>query len=142
MNDEQLKEFLSQKYLLNVATITVDGYPHVVPVWFEYDGKDFFISTAKKSKKARNLANMSRAAFSIAEQGLPYDAVVGYGDVTITDDVDGALLRKLAQKYLPPQKVDRYWKELMDDNGERIAIRIIPHWMTSWADRNELGKPE
>ena len=142
MNEKQLKEFLAQRYLLNIATITLDGYPHVVPVWFEYDGKDFLVSTARKSKKARNLANTPRVGFSIAEQGLPYDAVVGYGDVTISDDVDGALLLKLAKKYLPPQKVDRYWKELMDDNGERIVIRITPRWIKSWADRSELGVPE
>ena len=137
MNEEQLKEFLSQKYLLNIATVTPDGYPHVVPVWFDYDGKDFLVSTARKSKKALNLAKMPRAGFSIAEHGLPYDAVVGYGDVTITDDVGGTLLRKLAQKYLPAEKVDRYWQELMNDNGERIVIRITPRWMKSWADRSE-----
>ncbi|MBI2096694.1 MAG: pyridoxamine 5'-phosphate oxidase family protein [Candidatus Sungbacteria bacterium] len=140
MNEEQLKEFLSQKCLLNIATITSDGYPHVVPVWFDYEGKDFLVSTAKKSKKARNLAKISRVGFSIAEQGLPYDAVVGYGDVAITDDIDGALLLKLAKKYLPPEKVERYWKELMDDNGERVVIRITPRWMKSWADRSELAK--
>ena len=137
MNEEQLKEFLSRKYLLNISTVTPDGYPHVVPVWFDYDGKDFLVSTARKSKKALNLAKMPRAGFSIAEHGLPYDAVVGYGDVTITDDVGGTLLRKLAQKYLPAEKVDRYWQELMNDNGERIVIRITPRWMKSWADRSE-----
>lgn len=142
MNKEQLKEFLSQKYLLNIATITPDGYPHVVPVWFDYDGEDFLVSTAKKSKKARNLADTPKVGFSIAEQGLPYDAVVGYGDVTITDDVDGAFLLKLAKKYLPPGKVDQYWKELMDDNGERIVIRISPRWMRGWADRSELSRLE
>ncbi|MEK7108591.1 MAG: hypothetical protein AAB844_00560, partial [Patescibacteria group bacterium] len=83
-----------------------------------------------------------RVGFSIAEQRLPYDAVVGYGDVTITDDFDGALLMKLAKKYLPPQKVERYWRELLDDNGERIIIKITPRWMKSWADRSELAKPE
>ena len=137
MNEEQLKQFLSQKYLLNIASVNPDGYPHVVPVWFDYDGKDFLVSTARKSKKARNLNADTKAGFSIAEQGLPYDAVVGYGDVTITDDVDGVLLLKLAKKYLPPEKVDRYWQELMNDNGKRVVIRITPRWMKSWADRNE-----
>lgn len=136
MSEEQLKEFLSQKYLLNIATVTPDGYPHIVPVWFDCDGKDFLMSTARKSKKARSLVKTPRAGFSIAEQGLPYDAVVGYGDVTIADDVGGALLRKLAEKYLPAEKVDRYWQELMDDNGERIVVRIAPRWIKSWADRS------
>lgn len=142
MNAEQLEGFLSKKYLLNIATVIPDGYPHVVPVWFDYDGKDFLVSTAKKSKKARNLSKTPRAGFSIAEHGLPYDAVVGFGDVSITDDLDGALLRKLAQKYLPAEKVDRYWQELMSDNGERIVVRITPRWVKSWADRSEFGRPE
>ena len=137
MNEEQLKQFLSQKYLLNITSVTPDGYPHVVPVWFDYDGKDFLVSTALDSKKTRNIVRTSKAGFSIAEQVLPYDAVVGYGDIIITDDVDGALLLKLAKKYLLPEKVDKYWRELMNDNGERIVIRITPRWIKSWADRSE-----
>jgi len=135
MNEELLKEFLSQKHLLNIATITPDGYPHVVPVWFDYDGKDFWVSTARKSKKAKNLLRAPRAGLSIAEEGLPYDAVVGYGDVEITDDTKGELLLTLTRKYLPAEKVQRYWQELMDMGGERIAIQIKPRWLKSWADR-------
>lgn len=140
MNDEQLKEVASQKYLLNISTITSDGYPHVVPVWFDYDGKNFLISIAKNSKKARNLAKAPNVGFSIAQQELPYDAVVGYGEATITEDVGGKFLLRLAKKYLPPEKVNQYWQALIDDNGERLVVRITPHWIKSWADRSELSR--
>ncbi len=132
MTPEQLRKFLSEPHLLDLATITSEGYPHVTPVWFEYDGKNFRISTTRERKKARNLATNPRAGFSIAEHQLPYKAVIGYGEATIEDDTDGKLLERLAHRYLPKEKAGKYFQELMEAGGSRIIIMIKPKWLLSW----------
>lgn len=129
---ERLEKFLAEANLMDLATITPDGFPHVTPVWFDWDGKTFFISTTRERKKARNLMENSRAGFSIAPKELPYRAAVGYGTVEIVDDEKGELLRKLAGKYLPADKADMYWKQLMQMGGHRVIIKLTPAWMTSW----------
>lgn len=129
---DRLEKFLAEANLLDLATITPDGFPHVTPVWFEWDGKHFLISTTKERKKARNLMKNSRAGFSIAPKELPYRAAVGYGTVEIEDDAKGALLQKLARKYLPPEKADKYWEQLMQMGGNRVILKLNPKWMTSW----------
>jgi PPOX class probable F420-dependent enzyme len=128
---KDLKKFLAEPHLLDLATVTPDGFPHVTPVWFEWDGHIFWISTTKERKKARNLAKNRKAGFSIAPSGLPYKAVVGYGTVEMEDDPEGKLIRKLCHRYLPADKADAYYKTLMQ-MGSRVIIKLKPEWMTSW----------
>lgn len=131
MGPKKLNKFLAKPYLMDLATISRGGYPHVTPVWFEYYGGLFWVSTTKERKKARNISLSPRAGFSIAEPNLPYAAVVGYGDVTVEEDPKGELLKRLAHKYLPPEKADGYARELMEA-GSRIILKIKPKWMLSW----------
>ena len=132
MRPDELRDFLSKPFLMNIATITPEGYPHVTPVWFDYDGEIFLVTTTDKRKKARNLSRLPRAGFSIAEPNLPYKAVVGYGDVTIEDDPERNVLKKLVHKYLPTEKADKYFKELAEIPGSQIVLKIKPRWMLSW----------
>ena len=132
MNPEQLRRFLAQPHLMDLATITPEGYPHVTPIWFDYDGEVFLVSTTRERKKARNIGKRPQAGFSIAEHNLPYAAVVGYGDVGVGDDPGGSLLKQLAHKYLPAEKADTYFHELMAAGGSRIVLTIRPRRMLSW----------
>lgn len=132
MTPEKLKEFLAKPILMDIATVTPEGYPHVTPVWFDYDGEVFRVSTTKERKKARNVLQNPRVGFSIAQHSLPYAAVVGYGDVERSDDPQGTLLQKLARKYLPPEKAEKYYQELMRAGSSRIILKITPRWILSW----------
>ncbi len=131
MTPEQMKKFFQRPVLMDIATITPEGYPHVTPVWFEYDGENFLVSTTPGRKKTRNLKEDPKAGFSIAEHSLPYAAVVGYGDVTMEDDPEGKLLERLAYKYLPKEKAGKYFKELLEA-GSRVTLKIKPRWILSW----------
>ncbi len=132
MSNEQLKRFLTEKHLLNLATFTPDGFPHVTPVWFDVEGNSFLISTTKERKKARNLAKNNHAGFSIAPVDLPYKAVVGYGTVEMAPDPKGVLIKKLCHKYLSPEKADKYIATLMSDVSTRIIVKLTPTWVTNW----------
>lgn len=132
MSDARLKKFLTEKHLLNIATITPEGFPHVTPVWFDYDGKSFLISTTNERKKARNLTKNPNAGFSIAPVDLPYKAVVGYGKVEMTPDPKGVLIQKLCRKYLPADKADKYFASLMSEKSHRIIVKLTPTWIRNW----------
>lgn len=131
MNPEQLKEFLAKPILMDIATTTPEGYPHVTPVWFEYDGECFFVSTVPATKKAANLRQNPKAGFSIASHQLPYPTVVGYGDVIIEEDRENELIHRLAIRYLPKDIAESYYKDLADA-GPRVILKIKPRWILSW----------
>jgi len=131
MTPEQLKDFLNSKALIDLVSISPDGYPHAMPVWFEWDGTSFRMSTLASSKKSRNLEKKPKAAFSIATPDLPYKAVVGRGDVELAEDIDGALIKRLCYRYLPQDKAEGYFAMLIA-RGPRTAIKLTPAWMKSW----------
>jgi len=131
MNEEQLKQFLQKPILMDIATVSKDGYPHVTPVWCEYDGKNFWANTTRGRVKAKNIRANPKVGFSVAGHDLPYGAVVGYGDAELEDDPEGQHLLTLAQKYLPPEKAEKYWGDIMK-MGPRVKVRITPRWLRSW----------
>ena len=38
-------KFLRDQKIMRLGTVSKDGVPHVVPVWYSYDGKKFRIGT-------------------------------------------------------------------------------------------------
>src|SRR3989304_5857441 len=132
MTPDRLKSFLSEPHILDIATVTPEGFPHVTPVWFDWDGHVFRISTTKERKKARNLEKNRKAGFSIATSSLPYKAVVGYGSVEVEPDPEGHFIRKMCHKYLPSEKADGYFETLKNMGGNRVVIKLKPTWMSSW----------
>ena len=56
MSKGEIDEFLSVPRIARMASI-MDGKPHIVPVWFYYDGTNIIVPTAKDTRKAKNLQN-------------------------------------------------------------------------------------
>lgn len=131
MTPEELKDFLNSKALIDLVSISPDGYPHVMPIWFEWDGTSFRMSTLAGSKKVRNLEKNPKAAFSIATPDLPYKAVVGRGNAELSEDTDGALIKRLCYRYVPTDKAETYYAMLMT-RGSRTQIKLTPAWIKSW----------
>ena len=131
MTPEQLKEFLGSKALIDLATITPAGYPHVVPIWYEWDGTSLWMSTPMYTKKIKNLQKNQKVGFSIALPDLPYCAVIGRGEAELSEDTGGELIKRLCYRYLPKEKAEAYFPMLME-RGTRMKIKLTPAWMKSW----------
>jgi nitroimidazol reductase NimA-like FMN-containing flavoprotein (pyridoxamine 5'-phosphate oxidase superfamily) len=56
-----------------------DGSPHIVPVWFRWDGGAVQIWTTEACAWLRNLLRDPRVAFSVQTFDEPYPAVVTRG---------------------------------------------------------------
>ncbi|MGC1709234.1 MAG: pyridoxamine 5'-phosphate oxidase family protein, partial [Nitrosotalea sp.] len=39
------KDFIRTQKILRIATIDAKGNPHIVPVWYNYEGDKFYIGT-------------------------------------------------------------------------------------------------
>ena len=131
MTPGQLKEFLESKALIDLATMTPEGYPHVAPIWYEWDGTSLWMSTPMYTKRIKNLEKSLKVGFSIALPDLPYRAVIGRGDAEVSVDVGGELIRRLCYRYLPQEKAEGFFQVVME-RGERTKIKLTPAWMKSW----------
>ncbi len=54
MSEKEIQEFLSIPRIASMATFQ-NVKPHLVPIWYFYDGANIIVSTPKGTKKTRNL---------------------------------------------------------------------------------------
>ena len=103
---EKYQDLLNKKAFAQLATIMPDGTPQVSPVWFEYDGKNIVINSAKGRVKDRNMRRDPRVGLDIQDPDNPYRHVSIRGRVVqITEDGADAHIDKLTKKYI---NQDRY----------------------------------
>ena len=103
---EKYQDLLNKKAFAQLATIMPDGTPQVSPVWFEYDGKNIVINSAKGRVKDKNMRRDPRVGLDIQDPDNPYRHLSIRGRVVqITEDGADAHIDKLTKKYI---NQDRY----------------------------------
>lgn len=102
MSKNEIQEFLSIPRLARMATLQ-NGKPHLVPVWFFYDGTNIIVSTPKGTKKTKNLQSNPNVSIIIDTvdgrvEDLSYatkaKAVIIEGIAELHDDTDSSLQEK------------------------------------------------
>ena len=55
MSRQEIDEFLSGRWVARLATIGGDGYPHVYPFWYYWDGECFYLTATRTRGSYRDL---------------------------------------------------------------------------------------
>jgi PPOX class probable F420-dependent enzyme len=94
-------DLLQKAAFANLATLNADGSPQVTPVWFDFDGTNLRMNTARGRMKDRNLRRDPRIAVSIMDPENPYRYIGIQGRVIeMTENGADAHIDKLAKKYI------------------------------------------
>ena len=102
---DKYQDLLNKKAFAQLATIMPDGTPQVSPVWFEYDGKNILINSAKGRVKDKNMRRDPRVGLDIQDPDNPYRHVSIRGRVVqITEDGADAHIDMLTKKYINQDK--------------------------------------
>lgn len=125
-------DFLKKQKILHLATMNRNGTPHLVPVWYKYIGKKFYIGTNTTTNKAKNIIKNNKVCFCIdAGVWSPIDGVMGIGKAKIIKD-------KIKVKKIAGQILLRYFKTLKGKSAKQLLdqtdciIQITPLKVTSW----------
>ncbi|MGH2615992.1 MAG: pyridoxamine 5'-phosphate oxidase family protein [Thermomicrobiales bacterium] len=111
-----------------VATVRGDGAPHLVLVWYWYDGAAVHIWTGEDRAWVRQLRRDPRVAFSVQEQSAPFAAVIIRGTADVLP-ADAAIVRRITERYIPAADVDAYmetWSVL------QTIVKITPRDIRAW----------
>ena len=140
MSDEELRGFLDEQKVMQVATLGPRGFPHMVPLWFVSEGTRLRGWTYAKSQKAKNLERDPRATVGI-EDGVEYQELRG---VMMECDVEVERDTERVAEY-GEALVDRYgggseeMKELFRAQApKRVGLSFTPTRVVSW-DHSKLG---
>jgi PPOX class probable F420-dependent enzyme len=140
MTDDELRAFLDEQRIVQVATVGPSGRPHLVPLWYFRDGRDLRGWTYAKSQKAKNLERDPRATISI-DDGVGYEELRG-----VMMECDVELEREpgrvaeygmaLFERYVASAEHVR--EMVLAQAGKRVALRFVPTRTVSW-DHRKLG---
>jgi PPOX class probable F420-dependent enzyme len=140
LSEDEVRAYLEERKVMQVATMGPRGFPHVVPLWFVRDGDELIAWTFAKSQKAKNLERNPRATVAF-EDGVQYDELRGVMlecDVEVTRETDRVAEVGMAL-------ADRYgggseeMKEAFRKQAEkRVGLRFKPSRVVSW-DHRKLG---
>jgi PPOX class probable F420-dependent enzyme len=119
---EKYIDLTEKKALAQLATLMPDGSPHVAPVWFEYDGKNILINTAKGRVKDKNMRHDPRVGIDILDPDNPFRHLSIRGRVVeITEKGADEQIDKLSKKYTGQ---DKY--QYRGPGEVRVMYRIEP----------------
>jgi len=71
MTKEEIDEFLSGRWIARLATIGKDGYPHLAPLWYYWDGECIYFALTTKRQSCKNLQRDPRCSVVIDMDDRP-----------------------------------------------------------------------
>jgi PPOX class probable F420-dependent enzyme len=99
------KDLFNKVAFAHLATVMTDGRPQVTPVWFSFDGTQFWVNSAKGRLKDKNMRRNKYVALSIQDPDDAYRYLAIQGEVEeITENGADAHIDALAKHYLGKDK--------------------------------------
>lgn len=129
--NDHVAERLRTDKIVWLGSVRPDGRPHIVPVWFLWDGETALIFT-KPDQKVRNLRQNARVTLALDDTKIGGDVAMLEGTAVLLDEPTSAVA---SQTY-----IDKYAAEMtqMGMTMETMAaeysqpIRVTPTRFLSW----------
>lgn len=134
MTNEAIDEYLAEPLIARVATLRSDGRPHVVPVWYEWDGQLLRFEALPDSQKGTNVRRDPRISVVVddALDPLRYRGVMLEGRAEIIDDQKRALaiVARICRRYLTEPHLGRYLSYVR--GFKHIIVELAPTRLHRW----------
>jgi nitroimidazol reductase NimA-like FMN-containing flavoprotein (pyridoxamine 5'-phosphate oxidase superfamily) len=134
----EIDDFLNQPLLARLATVDpAKMQPHVVPVWYGWDGRSLWISAFRSTRKVKELQKNPRCSIVIdvddAAGGIRAVLMEGEAELVTAPQ---ALLEKnttwVYTRYLGPEGVLAADPQSWIKDPENLLIRLTPAFVKTW----------
>jgi PPOX class probable F420-dependent enzyme len=141
MSSMEVEYLLSKPLIARMATAGMDARPHVVPVWFLWDGEALYSETNVAYRKARNLRENPSCAVIIDETqgGLRFWGILMQGEAELITEPKAWVLattRSIYTKYLGPDGIAAPMPQAMLAD-EHVIIKLAPKKIVTWNDTGQ-----
>ncbi len=135
MSKAELDAYLAQPLIARIATVRNDR-PHVVPVWYDWDGQSIWIETGLNFQKHKNLMRNPNCAIVIdtTEGGLRFKGVIFEGKAElITEPVEFVreTVIRIYTRYLGEEGILAPTPQKMIQSPH-VIIKLTPERVISW----------
>lgn len=110
-----------------VATVSKDGRPMVVPVWFDLDGDEIVFETDGSSAKARNLEANPHVAICVDDERFPFAFVSIRGRARVERLTASELVpwtTRLSRRYVGDDRADEYGRRNAVEGAVLVRVSI------------------
>jgi len=138
LNKNAIDEFLALPLLARLATADpATGQPHVVPLWYGWDGASIWISSFRSTRKIRELQKNPRVSICVdmAEEGKETKAVILEGEAELITAPFELLKQQTTwvyTRYLGPEGVLAKDPQSWIADPENLLIKLTPAKIMSW----------
>ncbi len=134
MTDEEIAEFLSGNPFCRIACLDDEGWPYVVPCWFEFSYGGFYIIPRAKSVWARYIQRDGRVSLCIDDTTIYNNRVIVKGEATVLEEANLGgrgveIARRMSVRYLGKHGPDYLDPTLTEP---RWLLFVHPLRMTTW----------
>lgn len=134
MTQEKIDGYLAKPLIARVATLKSDGSPHVVPVWYDWDGHALRFGAIPDSQKGKNVRRDPRISVVVddALDPLRYWGIMLEGRAEIIEDQGRALaiIERICRRYLTEPHLDRYLAHLR--SFKHLIVQLAPTRVRCW----------
>ena len=130
--DAHIDQRLRKELIIWLSSVKANGRPHLVPVWFLWDGQTILIFSQPSNQKMRNLKHNPHVMLALEALNGGEDIVMIEGDATIEQSApDQQTLADYNAKYGEEmQAMNTDLEKMRKDYSE--VIRIRPTKFISW----------
>jgi len=135
---ELIEAVLAEPVLARLATTNPRTMqPHVVPVWFAWDGENVWISSFISTRKIRELRNNPQGAVLIEskQEGSKLQAVLLEGPVELVTQprqLVSEIASRIYVRYLGTEGLKEQEPQSWLNDPENLLIKLIPKRIISW----------
>jgi hypothetical protein len=137
LTEAQFETLMAEPIVATLATTTDEGYPWIVPIWFEWDGAAAWLLCRAKAAFVGYLTARPRVALLVDRHDekqtralLVGDAEIVAGPAPLSDDVRMAeIAERLAVRYTGEVGRDYIHQSF---EWPRSLVRVVPRRVVSW----------
>lgn len=132
-----VRAFLAEARIARLATSHPDtGQPHVVPVWYEWDGETLWISSFRATRKVRELLRNPRCSIVIDADapGESASGVIFEGRAELRDDPEFCIPRgfRIYARYLGEEGAGAEEPQSWLHDPDHLLIVLRPEKVSVW----------
>lgn len=137
LSPEALEALLAQPLIARMGTVSRGERPHVVPVWFLWEGGSLWICAFRSTRKVRDLERNPHLSVlvDVAESGVDFRAVLFEGRAELVTQPPGLVQEistRIYTRYLGEAGAQAPDPQSWIHDPENLLIRLAPEKTYTW----------
>ncbi|RPI87757.1 MAG: hypothetical protein EHM41_03850 [Chloroflexi bacterium] len=138
MSRPMMEALLAEPVLARLATADPgECKPHVVPVWFSWDGESIWISSYSKTRKILNLDVNPHCSVLVdtAESGVDFRSILFEGEAELIREPLEFLVEVTTQiysRYLGEEGVRKERPQSWIHDPQNLLVKLTPSRIVTW----------